>query len=368
MSRKTRIAVLAVVFLAPALWGQSIIVNSPAAGNEWCLGSTHTITWTSSGVSGNVMIVLRPADQPMSDPVLTIAASTANDGSHSWSIPGSGLAIGTYEVRVRTVSLDPFIFGDSGNFKIVAAPPPHPPGPSLKVESPNGGESWVRGTDHTISWTSTNLTGKVQVQLYRHPCCFVGVIGENLPATGSFSWKVGDYPGNTATFGEYNIRICSMADHTIFDMSDSPFTIKSVMDHGMSKPMPLLLKPDLVVCANATVYTPLNTPGTFHVYVRNIGKRPAKAPFAVKIILATQETRRVTIETDLAPGETRWVSDYSASNASVVCFHLFVKVDPDDEVAESNEDNNILKGLLHVGSSNPISIPFSCSDGSLLEP
>ena len=50
--------------VSPALWGQSITVTAPAAGSEWCAGTTQVIAWTSSGVAGPLSIKLRLAGAP----------------------------------------------------------------------------------------------------------------------------------------------------------------------------------------------------------------------------------------------------------------------------------------------------------------
>jgi hypothetical protein len=48
-----------------------------------------------------------------------------------------------------------------------AAGIPMPVSPTITVTSPNGGENYQAGTSQTISWTSTNPSGSVQIDLYR---------------------------------------------------------------------------------------------------------------------------------------------------------------------------------------------------------
>jgi hypothetical protein len=122
MKKLLLIAAVAALTLNVALWGQSIIVTSPARGNEWCLGSTHTITWTKSGaMPATVAVRLRRVGAPETElAVVNITDSTANDGSLSWTIPAS-VPAGDYFMRVRTSSPD--VIGDSPNFKIKSCPP-----------------------------------------------------------------------------------------------------------------------------------------------------------------------------------------------------------------------------------------------------
>jgi hypothetical protein len=358
--------VFGLLLASGALFGGTITVTQPSGGNV-AMGSSCPIAWTATGVSAHVKIQLIRPGGGLVGPLATDLPPGSSP--FAWTVAAPAVVGEQYRIRVH--AKDGSADGESAIFTVIQGgtpppPPPPPPPPSavtLTLGSPNGGESWGLGSEQAINWTSTNLTGKVQLQLYRHPCCFIGVIEENLPSTGSITWKAGEYQGNTAPAGQYNIRVCSMTDPKIFDLSDAPFTIQRLkMD--TKKPAPLFLKPDLVVCANAVVYTPLNTPGTFHVHVRNIGGGTAKAPFTVKIELSQNETRLVTVEADLAPGETRWVCDYSASSSHHAGLGFAAVVDPDDAITEANEQNNILHGWLQVGASNPVAFPLSCSDGS----
>ena len=94
------------------------------------------------------------------------------------------------------------------------------------MESPNGGESWRLHSEHEITWSSQFMSGKVRLQLMREGCCTVGIIGENLSAAGSLSWKAGEFPGYAAPAGKYRIRVSSMTNPDIFDESDGPFDLK----------------------------------------------------------------------------------------------------------------------------------------------
>ncbi|MBE0665289.1 MAG: hypothetical protein IH584_05650 [Candidatus Aminicenantes bacterium] len=121
---KKAIFLAVVIFLTMALgshlWGQTITVTSPAANNEWCRGSSHTITWTSSGVTGNVAIHLYPVNQPNVSPML-IASNTANDGNFLWLFPAS-CPTGTYTIRVQSGVPGAWIFDYSDYFTIKACP------------------------------------------------------------------------------------------------------------------------------------------------------------------------------------------------------------------------------------------------------
>ena len=78
----------------------SVTVLSPNGGESWITGSSQTITWGTGGLGGNVAIELN-----RSYPTggwETLAASTANDGSWSWTVSGST----TSAARVRITSVE----------------------------------------------------------------------------------------------------------------------------------------------------------------------------------------------------------------------------------------------------------------------
>jgi hypothetical protein len=64
----------------------SITVLSPNGGENWSVGSTQTITWTSSGSVGNVKIEYSTNNGSSWS---TITSSTSNTGSYFWTIPNA---------------------------------------------------------------------------------------------------------------------------------------------------------------------------------------------------------------------------------------------------------------------------------------
>lgn len=90
-----------------------IKVTSPAAGAAYVRGQGIPIAWTCMGeVGASVRIRLVPQAEPAA--AVEIAASTANDGSHSWTatsgFPG--------QVWIEVSSLDGKVVGKSGLFII----------------------------------------------------------------------------------------------------------------------------------------------------------------------------------------------------------------------------------------------------------
>ncbi len=98
---------------------------------------------------------------------------------------------------------------------------------SITVTSPNGKETWLKGTTHTITWTD-NISGNVRIRLMsgRAP---VVTIAAKTPSDGSFDWAV---PASLVESNEYKIEVTSRDDPTVKDQSDRNFTISG----GGTKP------------------------------------------------------------------------------------------------------------------------------------
>lgn len=77
----------------------TITVTSPNGGESWTRSSVHSITWSSTGTVGDVKIEYSTNN---GSSWTTIIASTANDGSYSWTLPSTTST--TCKVRISEAS------------------------------------------------------------------------------------------------------------------------------------------------------------------------------------------------------------------------------------------------------------------------
>ncbi|MCH9028436.1 MAG: T9SS type A sorting domain-containing protein, partial [Bacteroidetes bacterium] len=186
--------------------GNQVTVTSPNGGEDWQVGSSQIITWTDN-LTGNVELQLFKGGVFNS----SIITSTASDGVFTWNIPGTTPAGSDYKVNIISVD-DGNVFDLSdANFTLSN---------ELIVTIPNGGESWQAGTSHTINWTD-NITGNVKIELYDNGS-FDSEITPSTPSNGSFSW---DIPVSTSAGTNYKVKISSVDNSSIFDLSDNNFEI-----------------------------------------------------------------------------------------------------------------------------------------------
>jgi hypothetical protein len=183
-----------------------VTVTSPNGGEDWKVGTSQIITWTDN-FTGNVEIQLFKGGIFHS----SITTSTPSDGEYTWNISSSLIQASDYSIRISSVT-DGNIFDFSdADFTLLN---------EIIVTTPNGGESWQRGTANTINWTD-NLNGNVKIELFRGGV-FDSEITPSTPSDGSFSW---DIPVTTAADTEYTVKITSVDNASVFDISDSNFEI-----------------------------------------------------------------------------------------------------------------------------------------------
>jgi PKD repeat protein len=200
-------------------------VTSPNGGESWTGGATPTITWESAGnVGPNVTIELLKSGIV----VQNISVITANDGSFSgWTIP-KGIISGTdYRLRISSLANQSLADTSDNNFSISSPIQAYAQNSFIIVTSPNGGESWTGGATPTITWESTgNVGSNVKIELLKS-----GIVAQNISVItandGSFiSWTI---PTQIAPGTDYRVRITSMSDPALTDMSDNNFALETAI-------------------------------------------------------------------------------------------------------------------------------------------
>jgi hypothetical protein len=186
----------------------TITITSPNGGEAWEKDSIHDITWTSSGVVGNVRILYS-----LTNGVgwYELIASTENDGIYCWTLPG--IPSDNCLVRISEIDGDPIDTSDNV-FSII-----EPQTASITVTSPNGGEIWEIGSLHNITWTSTGSLGWIKIEYSANNGTTWSTITPNTQNYGYYYWTVPNIVSDSCL-----IRI-SEIDGEPMDMSNSVFSI-----------------------------------------------------------------------------------------------------------------------------------------------
>ena len=183
-----------------------ITVTSPNGGEDWNVGTSHDITWTSNLTSGSVEIEYSTDGSTWDD----IIASTDDDGLYSWIVPDEPSA----NCRVRITDTDGSPSDESDAVFTIS------PVSAITVTSPNGGEEWQAGSTYDITWSSVNTSGFVHIEYSTDGSTWADVVA-STDDDGSYSWTIPNEPSANCL-----VRI-SDTDGSPIDESDAVFTILS---------------------------------------------------------------------------------------------------------------------------------------------
>jgi len=89
-----------------------ITVISPNGGENWTIGTTRTISWTSHGSTGVLIELLKDGVPGI------INSSTPNNGSYNWAIPLSQTTGTDYKMRVTSTTNSAYNDTSDNNFTI----------------------------------------------------------------------------------------------------------------------------------------------------------------------------------------------------------------------------------------------------------
>ena len=186
-----------------------VTVTSPNGGEQWIVGATQNITWTSSNVA-NVKLEYTTNNGTNWNSVLT--STPASAGSFVWTIPNTPST--NCKVRISDVTNSSFADASDNVFSIIL--------PKVTVLRPNGGEVFTVITGDTIKWVSTNIT-TVKIEFSSDN----GLNWETLTNSWaadleSFFWPIEQ---NQPLSNNCRIKISDASNPAISDMSDQTFSI-----------------------------------------------------------------------------------------------------------------------------------------------
>ena len=173
-----------------------LTITRPVGSENWLAGTTETITWNANFTEGLIDVNLHNDTSS-----IHLGTAEVSAGSFTWDICPTIPNNSDYVIALTEQYLG--IESESNEFRIQQGSA----NPILTITSPTtSGEhdQWAAGTVHTITWTSENLNGDLEIVL-------PDVIGINwghvvVPiSSGQYTWSI---PANT-TLGLNDITIRS---------------------------------------------------------------------------------------------------------------------------------------------------------------
>ncbi len=199
------------VFSILAQVQKSITISSPNGGENWAIGTAQQVSWTSTGIS-NVKIEYSTNSGNTWSSV--VGSTPAGVGNYSWTIPNTPST--QCKLKISDVS-DPSIFDLSNAIFTLGTA-----GQTLTLTSPNGGESWSVGSNHNITWQSSNISSLMIDYTTNNGVSWIPIVSNATASLNLYSWLVPNTPSANC-----KIRIQDVQDGTPLDQSDAVFTIPS---------------------------------------------------------------------------------------------------------------------------------------------
>ena len=188
-----------------------ITVTSPNGGENWIGNSQRNITWTSQNITN---VSIEYSTNNGTNWISVIASTPASGGNYSWTVPNTP----STQCLVRISDASNVSISDVSNatFTITAAPIS-----MVTVTAPNGGEIWLAGTNHNVTWTR-QAVAQVKIEYStNNGSAWIDVVASVPSIVGSYNWTIPNTPSTQCL-----VRISDTSNPSVNDVSDNTFTIE----------------------------------------------------------------------------------------------------------------------------------------------
>jgi hypothetical protein len=190
------------------IYENSITLTAPNGGETCHVGLDQDIAWLTEGKVGNIRIEY---STDTGTTWIEIADSTENDGIFRWTVPNT--VSETCLVRITDTENGDLTDTSNAVFTITDAP-------VIFVTSPNGGENWLVGSSHDITWLSGGGVGAVRIEYTTDYGTTWIEITASTENDGTYAWIIPDAVSSVCL-----VRISEAEDGDPSDMSDMIFSI-----------------------------------------------------------------------------------------------------------------------------------------------
>ena len=206
--------------LRPDTTPPTVTVNSPNGGENWAFASSHNITWTATDNVGVTSIDIAYSTNNGGS-YTPVATGEANDGVYAWTVPSVATTQALVKVTAHDAATNTAFDVSDAVFTISDQT-----APTVTVNSPNGGENWIVGTSHNITWTATDNVAVTSISIdysINNGTNWTSVAtGE--ANDGTYAWTIPNAPSTQALV---KVTAYDAAANSGSDVSNAVFTISS---------------------------------------------------------------------------------------------------------------------------------------------
>jgi uncharacterized protein (TIGR02145 family) len=190
----------------------SVTITSPIGSEDWKVGETDSIKWTSINVA-NVKLEYTTDNGTSWGSI--VASTPASAGLYTWTIPNTPSV--NCKVRISDAA-DTTINSTSANIFTIETIPV----PTISINTPNSGEDWKVSDADSIKWTSSNVSN-VKIEYSTDNGGTWSTIIASTPASAElYIWTIPDTPSVNC-----KVRISDADNSSINSESLNIFTISS---------------------------------------------------------------------------------------------------------------------------------------------
>jgi hypothetical protein len=103
----------------------------------------------------------------------------------------------------------------------------------IAITSPNGGENWITGENHVITWCSSGTTTQVNIDYSTNNGGNWTSLASQVANSGTYSWTIPDTPSANS-----RVRVSNSAIASLSDQSNAVFTISPYVPPSISVTSP----------------------------------------------------------------------------------------------------------------------------------
>lgn len=207
----------------------TINVTAPKVGDAWNIGSSQTITWSYSALTGTVRILLFKGGVPTATtPVLiSLTLDGTGNGTFKWTIHPDLVPGDDYTIVVQSND-NPGVKGISKPFSLISKDvkilkPMQDIPLFISITEPTPDTVWIVGTTHTIKWKiPNNAFGDVNINLLQGNNTVQNIVSNVPVKNGSFTpFKIANsITGNPPNDPQFRIDIVGTTNPKLRGTSD----------------------------------------------------------------------------------------------------------------------------------------------------